>query len=114
MIKNLGKETIRTRTGKHRCIKFCPVVQTGRIFKKEEDLRSQSSVEKNGKASWIGVRSGWDAVEESQDDPLSVASVESDPKTGENGAGGSGNGELLLSDDPIVLNDPNQQVQSVN
>lgn len=37
-IKFLGKETIKIRNGKFRCLKFCPIIQTGRIFKKEEDL----------------------------------------------------------------------------
>ncbi len=37
-IKYLGRETIRTHHGKFRCLKFCPVVQEGRIFKEEEDL----------------------------------------------------------------------------
>lgn len=37
-IKYLGKETITTDVGKVNCIKFCPVVQKGRVFKKEEDL----------------------------------------------------------------------------
>lgn len=37
-IKFLGKETISTDVGKVSCLKFCPVVQKGRVFKKEEDL----------------------------------------------------------------------------
>ncbi len=37
-IKYIGKETISVRAGKFRCMKFRPVVQKGRIFKKEEDL----------------------------------------------------------------------------
>ena len=37
-IKYLGKETISTDVGKVACLKFCPVVQKGRVFKKEEDL----------------------------------------------------------------------------
>lgn len=37
-IKYQGKETIKTRKGKFRCMKFVPVVQEGRIFKTEEDL----------------------------------------------------------------------------
>lgn len=37
-IKFLGKETISTDVGKVACLKFCPVVQKGRVFKKEEDL----------------------------------------------------------------------------
>ncbi len=34
----LGKETIKLRTGKYRCLKFQPVVQEGRIFKGNNDL----------------------------------------------------------------------------
>jgi hypothetical protein len=37
-IKYAGKETIKIRNGKYRCMKFYPVIQTGRIFKHEEDL----------------------------------------------------------------------------
>lgn len=37
-IKFLGKEAIKTDVGKVNCLKFCPVVQKGRVFKKEEDL----------------------------------------------------------------------------
>lgn len=37
-IKYLGKEAVSTDVGKINCIKFCPVVQKGRVFKKEEDL----------------------------------------------------------------------------
>jgi len=37
-IKYLGKETIKIRNGKYRCMKFAPVIQTGRVFKSEEDL----------------------------------------------------------------------------
>lgn len=37
-IKFLGKEAITTDVGKVNCLKFCPVVQKGRVFKKEEDL----------------------------------------------------------------------------
>ena len=38
-IKYLGKETIKLRKGKFRCMKFVPVVQEGRIFKDSEDLQ---------------------------------------------------------------------------
>jgi hypothetical protein len=34
----MGKETIKIRAGKFRCMKFVPVVQEGRVFKSEEDL----------------------------------------------------------------------------
>lgn len=37
-IKFIGRETLKTRTGKYRCLKFVPVVQKGRIFKDEEDM----------------------------------------------------------------------------
>ena len=46
-IKYLGKETIKIRKGKYRCIKFCPVVQKGRIFKTEEDLQVWISDDEN-------------------------------------------------------------------
>jgi hypothetical protein len=34
----MGKETIKLRNGKYRCMKFQPVVQEGRIFKGNDDL----------------------------------------------------------------------------
>jgi hypothetical protein len=37
-IKFLGKEIVNSDVGKINCLKFCPVVQKGRVFKKEEDL----------------------------------------------------------------------------
>lgn len=37
-IKFLGKETVKADVGKINCLKFCPVVQKGRVFKKEDDL----------------------------------------------------------------------------
>ena len=37
-MKYIGKETIEIGAGKFRCIRFAPVVQKGRVFKKEEDL----------------------------------------------------------------------------
>lgn len=37
-IKFLGKEVVNSDIGKINCLKFCPVVQKGRVFKKEEDL----------------------------------------------------------------------------
>ena len=33
-----GKETIRTKFGKISCIKICPVVEVGRMFKTQDDL----------------------------------------------------------------------------
>lgn len=37
-IKYLGRETVTIRNGTYKCLKFAPVVQKGRVFKKEEDL----------------------------------------------------------------------------
>lgn len=37
-MKYLGKETIKVRKGKYKCMKFQPVVQEGRIFKDQDDL----------------------------------------------------------------------------
>ena len=37
-IKFVGKETIKSDIGKIKCLKFRPLVQRGRIFKKEEDM----------------------------------------------------------------------------
>lgn len=37
-IKYVGKETISIRKGKFRCMKFVPVVQKGRVFKKDDDV----------------------------------------------------------------------------
>ncbi len=46
-IKFVGKEDIKTDIGKYRCLKFRPIVQKGRIFKKEEDLNVWISDDKN-------------------------------------------------------------------
>lgn len=46
-IKYLGKETIKIRKGKFKCLKFVPVVQKGRIFKKEDDLQVWISDDEN-------------------------------------------------------------------
>ena len=46
-IKYVGKETISTDIGKYRCLKFRPLIQTGRIFKKEEDLNVWITDDKN-------------------------------------------------------------------
>lgn len=46
-IKYVGKETIKSDVGKIRCLKFRPVVQKGRIFKKEEDLNVWITDDKN-------------------------------------------------------------------
>ncbi|MBK9285147.1 MAG: DUF3108 domain-containing protein [Sphingobacteriaceae bacterium] len=37
-IKFVGREEIKTDLGKFKCLKFCPIVQKGRVFKKDEDL----------------------------------------------------------------------------
>lgn len=37
-IRYTGKETIETELGKIRCLTFQPIVQKGRVFKKDEDL----------------------------------------------------------------------------
>jgi hypothetical protein len=46
-IKFKGKEVINTKFGKIRCLKFVPVLQKGRIFKREEDLQVWLSDDKN-------------------------------------------------------------------
>jgi hypothetical protein len=46
-IKYLGKDNIKIRNGKFACLKFCPVIQTGRIFKNEEDLTVWISDDEN-------------------------------------------------------------------
>lgn len=37
-MKVMGRETIKLRNGKYRCIKFQPIVQEGRVFKTNDDL----------------------------------------------------------------------------
>ena len=46
-IKFIGKEIIETDLGKFRCLKFRPIVQKGRVFKKEEDLNVWISDDNN-------------------------------------------------------------------
>ncbi len=46
-IRYVGKETIKTDVGKFKCLKFRPIVQTGNIFKKEEDLSVWITDDKN-------------------------------------------------------------------
>ena len=46
-IKFVGRETIKSEIGKIRCLKFRPIVQKGRVFKKEEDLNVWISDDKN-------------------------------------------------------------------
>ncbi|HYG51935.1 MAG TPA: DUF3108 domain-containing protein [Flavobacteriales bacterium] len=59
-IKYMGKETISLRQGKYRCMRFVPVVATGRIFKNNEDLSVWITDDKNkipilAKAKiWVG------------------------------------------------------------
>lgn len=36
--KYLGKETITTSLGTFKCVKFCPTLLKGRVFKKEDDM----------------------------------------------------------------------------
>ncbi|MEO8066448.1 MAG: DUF3108 domain-containing protein [Flavobacteriales bacterium] len=37
-MKVMGRETIKLRNGKYRCIKFQPIVQEGRVFETNDDL----------------------------------------------------------------------------
>lgn len=37
-MRYIGKETVKLRNGRYRCLKFQPIVQEGRIFKTNEDL----------------------------------------------------------------------------
>jgi hypothetical protein len=37
-VKIVGRETVKTKVGKIRCIKMHPITQQGRVFKEEEDL----------------------------------------------------------------------------
>lgn len=59
-IKFMGKETISLRKGKFRCLRFTPIVLTGRIFKESEDLSVWITDDKNkipilAKAKiWVG------------------------------------------------------------
>lgn len=46
-IRYVGKETIDTDIGKFKCLKFRPLVQRGRVFKKEEDLNVWITDDKN-------------------------------------------------------------------
>lgn len=46
-IRFVGRETIKTNLGTFRCLKFRPVVQKGRVFKKEEDLNVWITDDKN-------------------------------------------------------------------
>ncbi len=46
-LKFIGTETIEIDLGKFDCLKFVPIVQKGRIFKKEEDLTIYITNDKN-------------------------------------------------------------------
>jgi hypothetical protein len=46
-IKFIGREDVKTDAGKFRCLKFRPIVQKGRVFKKEEDLNIWITDDKN-------------------------------------------------------------------
>ncbi|EIJ38022.1 DUF3108 domain-containing protein [Galbibacter orientalis] len=46
-LKYLGKQTLNTKFGKVRCLKFRPYVQSGRIFKEEESLTLWVSDDEN-------------------------------------------------------------------
>ncbi|MGZ3866131.1 MAG: DUF3108 domain-containing protein [Bacteroidia bacterium] len=46
-IKFIKRETIDSDVGKFRCLVFRPIIQTGRIFKKEEDLNVWITDDKN-------------------------------------------------------------------
>jgi hypothetical protein len=46
-IKFIGREVIETDMGKFRCLKFQPIVQQGRVFKKDEDMTVWISDDKN-------------------------------------------------------------------
>jgi hypothetical protein len=46
-IRYIGKDVIETELGKFNCLRFRPIVQKGRVFKKEEDLNVWISDDKN-------------------------------------------------------------------
>jgi len=46
-LKFLGRETVRTKFGKVKCLKFRPYVQSGRVFKEEESLTLWVSDDEN-------------------------------------------------------------------
>ncbi len=46
-IRFLGKETIKTKLGKIKCLKFSPVTEVGRAFKTEDDMLIWFSDDKN-------------------------------------------------------------------
>jgi Protein of unknown function (DUF3108) len=46
-MKYIGKENIKIDVGTYSCMKFAPVVQKGRVFKKEEDLTVWITADEN-------------------------------------------------------------------
>ena len=46
-IKYIGKETVKIKSGKYRCFKFQPIVQSGRVFEDPNDLIVYISDDKN-------------------------------------------------------------------
>lgn len=46
-LKFLGRETVKTKFGKVRCLKFRPYVQSGRVFKEQESLSLWVSDDRN-------------------------------------------------------------------
>ena len=46
-LKYLGKETINTKFGKIKCMKFRPIVQSGRVFEEQESVTLWVSDDKN-------------------------------------------------------------------
>jgi hypothetical protein len=46
-IRYIGKEKLKTSLGTFQCLKFRPVIQKGRVFKKEEDLNVWITDDKN-------------------------------------------------------------------
>ena len=46
-VKLVGREVLKTKAGKIRCLKLRPIIQKGRVFKEEEDLTMWVSDDKN-------------------------------------------------------------------
>ena len=46
-LKLLGRETISTEFGSVKTLKFCPIVQDGRVFKEEESITMWITDDKN-------------------------------------------------------------------
>jgi len=47
MLKFVGREEIKIRSGKYRCMRFHPVIQSGRVFNTSEDLEIWLSDDEN-------------------------------------------------------------------